>query len=135
MLLAKLSPEAFEALTVGSYPFIVSALFRKMKKKKTLFKEETIFATEHYFYSLSKSAKSNVPLLSTPMRIEFYLLTPSERSQLQGYMQTAPNHSPRNPEVQTMWWENYRCSVLIKIQSQGLLSLPPRETGFFFFFL
>ena len=48
-------------------------------------------------------------------------------------MQTATYHSPRNSEVQTMWWENYRCSVLIKVQSQGLLSLPPREKKNFFF--
>ena len=56
--LAKLSPEVFEALTVGSYPFILSPLLRKMKKMP-LFKEETLFATKHFFI-LYPSAKSNV---------------------------------------------------------------------------
>lgn len=125
----------------GKLPiYTVSLIEKNEKKKKPLFKEETIFATKHYFYSLSKSAKSNVSSHVYTYENIVLSINSLRRSQLQGYMQTATNHSPRNSKVQTMWWENYRCSVLIKIQSQGLLSLPPRETGFFvgggvFFFL
>ena len=104
VLVAKLSPEVFEALTVGSYPFILSALFRKMKKKKkkTLFKEETIFATEHYFYSLSKSAKSNVPFyVYTYENIVLSINSLRKKPTARPY---ADSHLPQSKEF---WGTNY----------------------------
>ena len=103
------------------------------KKKKTLFKEETIFATEHYFYSLSKSAKSNVPFyVYTYENIVLSINSLRKKPTARPY---ADSHLPQSKEF---WGTNYVVGKLQvfsvdKSSIPGASSLPPREIFFFFF--
>ena len=65
--LAKLSPEVFEALTVGSYPFILSPLLRKMKK--CLYSRKKLYLPPNIFLFFIQVLSLMCTLMYRPMRI------------------------------------------------------------------